>query len=186
LIVCYEKLDIVQKFIEGNHKILLKYPIIVVNKEGGEPLKTQQFNVTFFNQYSSFWFARRFGLEFVETEYVLNLDVDNILPESYVERAIILLESDEKIGAVALNYAKPLELNHLGFGTSICRTKDLKELYDWRLIPDFPQTVCECKYMWSKFEKLGKRVETFSMQAIHLMGPNRNIPLDELIRKSIE
>jgi hypothetical protein len=169
LIVCYEKLGVVQKFMERNHEILSKYPIVVVNKEGGELLRAQQFNVTFFNQDSSFWFARRFGLEFVETKYVLNLDVDTIIPDGYIEQSISLMESDAKIGAVALNYAKPLEQDHLAFGTSIWRTTELKLLYDWRISAKITD-LCECKYMWGKLKIISKRVETLPMEAIHIKG----------------
>lgn len=172
LIPVCESSEMVEKCIQGNENILTKYPLVIIDKEGGEAFVSfeQQgnMNIQYFNQNTSFWFARRFGLEFVKTEYVLNLDVDTILPEGYVEQAIEILEKNPDVYVVALNY--PLESNqtHLAFGTSIWRTEQLKELYDWRLTADQKFGMCECRYMWSKLKEKGFRKETLPMTAIHL------------------
>lgn len=166
VIPCLETIGIVIKSIDGNSEIFSKYPIIVVNKNGGENYKL--FASLFFNQYTSFWFARRFGLEFVKTKYVLNLDVDTVLPSQYIEKAIEILETHPEVGAVALSYADPYKQKHLAFGTSIWRTEQLKELYNWRLAADQKFNVCECEYMWNKLEKKGMKVETLPLEATHL------------------
>ena len=166
VIPCFEKPETVAKSIEGNKEILKKYPVIVINKKGGEALKPV--SSVFFQQDTSFWFARRFGLEFVKTKYILCLDIDTILPPKYIEKAIELLEKDPTIGAIALYYERSIQ-DHLAFGTSIWRTKELKNLYDWRLTyPPISFDICECKYMWNKLEKANMKVETLPMKAIHL------------------
>jgi len=168
VIPCSENPQLVLRSVEGNKEIYSKYPMIVVSKNGGGPFL--RFSPLYFKQDTSWWFARRFGLEFVKTKYVLCLDVDTILPPQYIEQAVELLEKDPKIGAVALNYAPPSTQNHLAFGTSIWRTEELKNLYDWRLvpIPSGIKPLCECEYMWNKLTKLGLKVETLQMQATHI------------------
>lgn len=168
LIPVCESQEMVEKCIEGNENIFPNYPIIVINKSGGDLFK--MFAYLVFDQNTSFWFARRFGLEFVKTKYVLNLDVDTILPPEYIEKAIEILETHSEVGAVALDYAVPHRQNHLAFGTSVWRTEQLKELYDWRLTADQPFGICECKYMWNKLAQRGLKVETLSMEAKHLKG----------------
>lgn len=172
LIPCAERTELVEWSIQGNEEILTKYPLVIVDREGGDTFVSfeQQgnMNIQYFDQNTSFWFARRFGLEFVKTKYVLNLDVDTVLPPEYIEKAIEILETHPEVGAVALDYAYPYKQNHLAFGTSIWRTKQLKELYDWRLTSDQPFGVCECKYMWTKVEAKGMKVETLPMEAKHL------------------
>jgi glycosyltransferase involved in cell wall biosynthesis len=169
LIPCLETQRVVERSIQENEKLLSSYPIIVINKYGGDFFK--RFNPILFNQNTSWWFARRFGLEFVKTKYVLNLDVDTVLPERYVEQAIAILETRQEVGVVALNYAPPHQQDHLAFGTSIWRTEQFKELYDWRLTAGQWDNKCECKYMWGKLAKKGMRVETLPMEAKHLKGP---------------
>jgi hypothetical protein len=167
LIPCAEKPELVEQSIQENEKLFSSYPIIVVNKEGGQLFNI--FALFVFNQNTSWWFARRFGLEFVKTKYVLNLDVDTVLPEGYVEKAIEILETRPEVGAVALNYAKPYNQTHLAFGTSIWRTEQLKELYDWRLtVIDQSKNLCECRYMWHKLDTKSLKVETLPMEAKHL------------------
>jgi hypothetical protein len=169
LIPCFENPLLVKESVEKNRKIFSTHPIIVINKNGGEAFK--EFGIVI-KQNSSFWSARRFGLELVKTKYVLCLDVDTILPLQYIEQAIQILERKPKVGAIALNYAQPLSQDHLAFGTSIWRTEQLKQLYDWRLTEKQYNT-CECKYMWKKVEKEGMKIETLPMEAIHIKHPIR-------------
>src|SRR5208337_2476383 len=163
LIPCFESPRVVEFSISNNEKLFSSYPVLVVNKKGGDLFK--MFALIVFDQKTSWWFARRFGLEFVKTKYVLNLDVDTTLPEGYVEKAIEILEAHPDIGAVALDYNPPQ--GHLAFGTSVWRTEQLKELYDWRLTEEQQGKICECKYMWDKVAKKGLKVETLPMKAIH-------------------
>lgn len=174
LISCCEEDNLVDFSVQENYYILLKYPIVVVDKKGGDRFifLEQQGNmdIQYFAQDTTWWFARRFGLEFVKTKYVLCLDVDTILPPHYIESAIYILESRPEVTCIALDYAEPHAQNHLAFGTSIWRTEILKELYDWRLTADQKFGVCECKYMWNKVEKKGMKVETLPLEAKHLKG----------------
>ena len=162
LIPCCEKDEIVERSIQENYEILVKYPLVIVDKKGGDKFISLEqqgnINIQYFDQDTSFWFARRFGLEFVKTKYVLNLDADTILPEGYIEEAIRILETHPEIGAVTAEYADPFNNNHhKGFGNSIWRTEQLKELYDWRLTQGQEFKPCECEYMWNKLEKKRKK-----------------------------
>lgn len=185
LIPCCERDELIERSIRENYEIFLKYPIVIVDKEGGDKflLLNQQGNmdIQYFAQNTSFWFARRFGLEFVKTKYVLCLDVDTILPPHYIESALCILESKLEVGAIALDYAASYKQGHLAFGTSIWRTEQLKELYDWRLTADQKFLPCECKYMWYKLGTKGLIVETLPMEATHLKGhiPHRNTYIPE-------
>jgi len=78
----------IEEAIARNQRILETYPIIVVDRQGGDVFKTMK-NATYFKLDSSFWDARRFALEKVETTYVLCLDIDTVLPENYVKEAIL-------------------------------------------------------------------------------------------------
>jgi glycosyltransferase involved in cell wall biosynthesis len=185
LIPCYEEDKIIERSIQENYEILVKHPIIIVDKKGGDKFlflnQQGNMNIQYFTQNTSFWFARRFGLEFVKTKYVLNLDVDTVLPKGYIEQAIAILEARPEVGAVTAEYAEPFNNNHhLGFGNSVWRTEQLKELYDWRLTTKQP-SMCECNHMWDKLMKKELKVETLPMEAIHLKGQtlHRNIYKEE-------
>lgn len=172
LIPCSEKPEMVEASMIGNEDILTKYPLVIIDKEGGEAFvqfeQQGNYDIQYFAQHSNFWFARRFGLEFIKTRYVLCLDVDTVLPPLYIEKAIEILEAHPEVGAVALNYAEPYRQDHLAFGTSVWRTDLLRSLYDWRLTADQSFNMCECKYMWTKLENRKMKVETLPMEAIHL------------------
>jgi cellulose synthase/poly-beta-1,6-N-acetylglucosamine synthase-like glycosyltransferase len=176
LISCCEEDKLVEKSIQENYEILVKYPLIIVDKKGGDKFISleQQGNmdIQYFDQNTSFWFARRFGLEFVKTEYVLCLDVDTVLPKGYIEQAIEILESYPDVVAIALDYAPPHTQGHLAFGTSIWRTEVLKELYTWRLTQGQQFRPCECEYMWRKIENAHMHLKTLPMQAKHLKTVN--------------
>lgn len=167
LIPCFEQEELVKCSIEKNEKLFSSYPVIVVNKWGGDLFK--MFALFVFDQNTSFWFARRFGLEFVKTKYVLNLDVDTVIPEGYVEQAIAILEAHSEVGAVTIEYDEPYNNNHhIGFGCSVWRTEQLKKFYDWRLTSDQQFRICECEYMWKKLREKSLKVEVLPMRATHL------------------
>lgn len=159
--------EVVERFIKGNERILNKFPLIVVSRGTGDQLKS--IAKLFFTQLTSLGFARRFGLEHVDTQYVLNLDVDTILPFDYVIQAVNLMEGNLKVGAVAIDYQ---ELQgHLAFGTSVWHTTLMKQLYDWNLTSN-KQGGCECLSMWSKLRRNGYLLESLNYRATHIKGEN--------------
>jgi hypothetical protein len=155
---------VIKDFIIGNEKILTENRVIVVNRRGGEELKP--FSTIWFSKESTFWDARREGLDLVETEYTLCLDSDTILPEGYIEEALTILQLRRYVAVVAIDY-EDLQ-GHLAFGTSIWRTVILKDLYDWNKNRENPSRGCECVHMWSKVRRSKFRVETLNMRAKHL------------------
>ena len=109
--------------------------------------------------------ARKLGISQVETKYTLNLDSDTILPDGYIEQALEILEKNQDVVAVAIDYEK-LQ-GHYAFGTSIWRTNILQELYDWRgYTREIP--ICECVCMWQKLRASGGVLETLPTRAKHL------------------
>jgi hypothetical protein len=161
LIPYKEEQKLAQDFMVYN-KSLLKYPIVVVDSGGGKAFL--DCCETYIEKKCDIWSARRIGLLFVETDFVLNLDVDTELPEKhgYIKRAIDLLK-DPSVFAVAVDYAAPKGKGHLVFGTSMLRTKDMIEFYDYVYHPK----ICECQYMWAKATVQYKTVETLPFCAIH-------------------
>jgi cellulose synthase/poly-beta-1,6-N-acetylglucosamine synthase-like glycosyltransferase len=172
LIVCFENDDLVDLSINENYGILSKYPIVVIDKKGGDRFvflnQAGNTDIQYFYQDSPFWSARKFGLEFVTTKYVLCLDVDTILPQHYIEDALCILESRPDVACIAINYEPPHHQSHLAFGTSIWRTDILKKLYDWYRERGKD---CECRYMWKKVESEKMKVETLPIEAKHLKNP---------------
>lgn len=160
----FEEPEIVAKFITHNKKLLKKYPVIVINKKGGDILK----------EYASFYRktncpmigwpldrSRKFLIQRVQTQFTLILDVDVLLPTNFVKEALKKFNKP-KVAVVALNYEKPQ--GHLAFGPSIWRTKILQKLYDWK----FWKQPCECMYMWNKVNRENHKIETLNMKAKHL------------------
>jgi len=150
----------IQKFIKENKKLLESARIIVINKEGGEELR--RFADKFILSEEPLWSARRKGILLVKTPFTLNLDADVVLPFSYIEEAIKLLEKEKEVIAVSIEFEKVL--GHLPFGHSLWKTEWLKKLYDW----DPSKRTCECLWMWSKVHKSKKRIETMCLRAKHL------------------
>lgn len=161
----FEEPEIVAKFIEANKGIIEKYPLIVIDRKGGEALK----------EYASFYRktccptiglplgrSRKFLIGRVQTEITLNLDADVLLPKNFVKESLKKFE-DPKVAVVALDYEN-LQ-GHLAFGPSIWRTEILQKLYDW----EFRKTrKCECIYMWGKVRGAKYKIETLCMRAKHL------------------
>jgi len=160
IVVVKENPEIVQQFIKGNYELLRKHLLITIDSGGGEDL--HPLSAYYEKNHYDLSLARHRGIGIVKTKYVLNLDVDTILPPTYVTEAIAILEADDKVACVAIDYEK-LQ-GHYAFGTSVWRSGVLKQLYDWKC----GMGTCECIYMWSKVIKAGYRLETLPYRARHL------------------
>lgn len=154
-----EKPEIVKQFIKLNIDLLNKYPLIVINKSGGEELKP--FAYDYRDSDINFVEARKLSFNIVTTKYILNLDVDTILPKGYVEDAIKLLDCNPNIYIVAIDYEYPLFQGHLAFGTSVGRTDMLKRIYNYGK----DSNTCECVHMWTR---MTGHLNTLPYQAKHL------------------
>ena len=160
----FEDPALVAIIIKENSAIFSKYPLVIINKSGGDQFRTIQLGIKLFDQDSTWWEARKFALDYVQTKYVLCLDLDTVLTPQYIEQAIEILESRPEVVCVAINYAEPFHQDHLAFGTSVWRLDILKQLYDWNQ----SRKSCECKYMWEKVTSIGMKVETLPMEAKHM------------------
>ena len=157
-----ESRKIVGEFIGGNLEILEKYPLIVIDTEGGEGMLRFPYK-NYLHINVSMAKARSIGYAYVNTPYTLNLDIDTILPDQFIEDALNILAFCKEVAVVALDYDK-LQ-GHLAFGTSLWRSDVLKKLYDFHIVKT---NICECAYMWSKVVHAGMAIETLPYRAIHL------------------
>jgi len=161
VIICVkEDSHIITKFIEGNKKLLKRYPIIVIDKEGGDKLK--EFASYYEKSDLPLKDARLKAISLVKTKYTLVLDADVILPEGYLRKALKLLKDPETI-VVSIEYDRCI--GHLPFGTSVWKTEWLKKLYYWS-----GKGSCECILMWARVHTVKKRIETCCYRAKHLDG----------------
>lgn len=155
-----EEPELVTRFYNENYQILEEYPLIIIDSGGGEIFEDK--SRVYVNKDLSLGKARRLGITLVNTEYILNLDVDVIVPRGYLELSKRWFDSSNEIGAISLDYE---ELQgHLAFGQSIWRTELLKDLYSW----NSNKKVCECMYMWSKLRRNGYLLETLNMRCKHI------------------
>lgn len=164
-------------FMEKNAKIFSQYPLVVIDSGGGEKLK--EIATVYISKNVSLWEARKLGYQQVKTPYLLNLDVDVVPPEGYIESALAL-DAD----AITIFYE---DVNHcqgsLEYGVSIWKTDVVKELYDFdsKLVCDgkivkvgsqaystLTNGWCECIYMWRRLKNNGYKLETLPMRAKHL------------------
>jgi len=163
-------------FMEKNAKIFSQYPLVVIDSGGGEKLK--EIATVYISKDLSLWEARKLGYEQVKTPYLLNLDVDVVPPEGYIESALAL-DAD----AITIFYE---DVNHcqgaLEYGVSIWKTEVLRSLYDYSTNRTFGDIVkvgsmhysslnngwCECTYMWRRLKDNGYKLETLPMRAQHL------------------
>jgi hypothetical protein len=169
-----------QSFIKGNLPLLRDNLVIVVDSAGGELLREVCWR--YIKQTVPFWQARKLGYEETTTKFTLNLDVDVIVPEGYVEDALMLLKKDAD--GVSIFYE---DVNHcqgaLEFGVSLWKTEVLRRLYDFsmdlvsdgKIIKVGSQAYstlnngwCECTYMFRKLKNAGGRLETLPYRAKHL------------------
>ena len=155
-----EKESIVGEFLLKNMELLTQCKVVVINREGGKELEAfADFYTTMPLRMTD---ARKHGYNRVTTPFILNLDVDNILPKGYIDEALLLLQNQEDVAVVAIDYEKCL--GHLGFGTSLWRTEVLKAFYDYRE----GNVLCECSYMWRKVHQAKLKIETLPYRAGHL------------------
>ena len=166
-----------ERFIRENFKILNASWKVVVDSGGGEQLKALP-NTLWIQRQVPMWEARKIGYGEVKTPFTLNLDVDTVLPEGYVQDALNLLR-ENLCDAIAIDYDPPQ--GHYAFGTSVWRTNLLRKLYDYppkaveRLIKvgeqewitAFQNGFCECTYIWARLIRSGGKLETLSYKAIH-------------------
>lgn len=161
----FEEPEVVAKFLDYNIEIVHQCPLFVLDAKGGEILKKY---ATFYRKTicpTIGWplgSSRRFLIQKVKTEFVLNMDVDVLLPKNFLQEALKKF-NDPIVGAVSIDYEG--HYTHLPFGPSIWRTRILQKLYDyqhWKL------KNCECMYMWGKLRKAGYKLETLDMRAEHL------------------
>jgi hypothetical protein len=180
LIPVFEKTETVQKFLELNEEILKSNILIVIDSGGGSALKKFAAHYEEFPR-GDLGLARRHGINLAETEFIFNLDVDTVVPVSYINDATQILELNKDVFAVALDYEN-LQ-GHLAFGTSAWKTDILKKLYDYsiqkvsdgqyvkvgsHIYSNLNNGWCECTYMWRKLKASGGRLETLPMRAKHL------------------
>lgn len=150
-----KKLD---EWLEQMKWIFKEHKAIIIDSGGGERLKVYAWK--YIKKNLSEWEARELGYSFVETPFILNLDVDTVLPKEYVEEALELLRSGYA-DVTAIDYEK--SIGHYGFGTSVWRTEVLRRVYDYppkalelALAREpshfhvFRYTICECIYIWNK------------------------------------
>jgi glycosyltransferase involved in cell wall biosynthesis len=151
------------EFIKGNKKYLTTIPVIVIDSGGGEKLK--EYCKHYIQKDVSLWEARKIGYEFADTEFIMNLDGDVIIPDGYIDEALFQLGRCNKIGAVSIFYDK-INSNRgvLEYGCSIWRRQLAKQLYDY----NGSNGICECLYMWDKLQRAGWLIETTYMRAKHL------------------
>lgn len=98
--------------------------------------------------------ARKECIAQVESDYCLCLDMDTDLPDGYIEEAIGLLQNNDKLSCIALDYEK--SQGHYAFGTSIWKTEVLNKLYDY----DGYTELCECMFMYHKVLVNGYLIDT--------------------------
>lgn len=170
----------IKEFIKKNKLFFKKYKLIVIDSGGGEELKKYADKYLFRN--ISLTEARKLGYSKVKTKYTMNLDVDVIIPEGYIEHAIEILKEDAD--AISIFYEDVGHCNGaLEFGCSIWKTNVVRELYDfsfklvsngkiYKVGPNIYSTLnngwCECMYMWRKLKENGYTLTTCNFRAEHL------------------
>lgn len=169
----------IDEFIDGNIDVLTNFPVIVVDSGGGEKLgKIAKVHI---QKDVKLCEARKIGYGIVETEFIMNLDADVIIPKLYIQEALKALSIAD---AVSIFYE---DVNHcqgaLEFGCSIWRTDVLRKLYDFSFeivvsgkivkvgshkFSTLHNGWCECTYMWRKLKENGFNLETLPFRAKHL------------------
>ncbi len=173
IVICVkEDPKVIDQFIEGNKKLLEKYPVIVIDKKGGDQLK--KYASSYEKSDLPLNEARRKAILMVNTELTLILDADVILPKGYISKALELLKDEETV-VVSIEYDRCV--GHLPFGTSLWKTKWLKELYDWS------GRGCECLLMWARVHSQKKRIETCCYRAKHLAGSHNFARIFDIIAR---
>ena len=155
-----ENPNIVSEFISGNSEILNNCNVIIIDTNGGKELK--KYGI-YLKKECSMILARKIGLSLVKTPFILNLDIDNVLPKGYLDSALLLLMNNKNVAVVAIDYEKCL--GHYGYGTSLWQTEILRKLYDYEPLKE---GLCECLYMWRQVLRGHFEIENLPYRAIHL------------------
>ena len=148
----------IERFIEYYRDLLKTYPLYVISTKDN---KLRDYAAYFEISPMKFWEARKKMIGLVSTKYILTLDIDTFLPLVYINQALNILEQDDKVGVVAIDYER-LQ-GHLAFGTAIWRTTCLDSFYNW----NETQRNCECIYAWNHVRDRGFKIETLPLRAIH-------------------
>lgn len=170
------------EFMKKNRRYLKKYPVIVVDSNGGGDLK--ELATVYITKNCTMAKARSLAYSKVETPFVLNLDSDVIIPKRYIVRALALLKKNKDMGAVSIFYKDIGSIGALEYGISIWRTELLRELYDYNpiklkldivWIAPGKYTQLEVPYsehyhMWTRLASKGLRLGTLPFRARHLRG----------------
>ena len=165
-------------FIKGNLSILSVTRKVVVDSGDAEPLGHLP-NTIWLQRRASMWEARILGYGEVKTTFTLNLDVDTIIPNGYVQESLKVLRKNS-CDAVAIDYDPPQ--GHYAFGTSIWRTDLLRKLYDYppkaveklvrvgerEWVTAFQNGFCECTYMWARLIRSEGTLENLGYKATHI------------------
>ena len=167
-----------KRFLKGNFSILQASWKVVIDSGGGQQLSKLP-DTLWIQRQVPMWEARKMGYREVQTPFTLNLDADTILPNSYVQECLNILQKNQ-CDAVAIDYDTPQ--GHYAFGTSVWRTELLKKLYDYppkpvqklinvgqqEWITAFQNGFCECTYMWARLLRSGGKLESLGYRAIHI------------------
>jgi hypothetical protein len=171
---------VLSEFLKANIPVFKEHHFIVIDSGGGEDFRTLA--DLYIAGEMTLWQARKFGYALVHTKYIMNLDCDVIVPRGYIEKALEMMEANEKIAAVSIFYN---DVTHNGgileYGVSIWRTEVVKELYDYDPQQISHETIkigdkyitagypyCECMHMWRKVLEKGMKIETLPIRALHL------------------
>lgn len=182
-----EQVDVITEFILRNKPYLESYNVIIIDSGGGESLKTYSFEYIYKNV--PLWEARRIGYDLAKTEYILNLDSDVIIPENYIEKALVKFKEIPKLACISI-FFEDVSKNAgvLEYGVSIWKTDIVRKLYDYNprqrnqtivqvsertfTMTEYPY--CECSYMWKRAVKAGYKIETLNMRAKHINRTDKN------------
>jgi len=94
-----------ERFIRENFRILSASWKIIVDSGGGKGLSKLP-NTLWIQRQVPMWEARKIGYGEVKTPFTLNLDVDTVLPDGYVQESLNILRKNS-CDAVAIDYDPP-------------------------------------------------------------------------------
>jgi len=144
--------------------LIRQHTTIVIDRRGGRELKELP-NVVYRQSEMCLSDARKTAISLVQDPFTLCLDADTVLPPEYISEALAMLEADDRLACVALDYE--VLQGHLAFGTSLWKTQILQGLYNWKE----NRVCCECVHMWARARNFGYKIGTIEkMRAKHYAG----------------